>query len=234
MAIGEGRASVKTLYLVRHGEASWQGDDYDVLTDRGEEQARIVGQALAKRGVVPDLVISGELRRHRRTAELAVDAAGWSVSREEDARWAEFDYIDIIKAFDPQYRSHGDLKAVVADGPGDNEAFATLFRSSLNGWIEGEGTYLETFEQFCARVADACDDVVERLDDDQTAVVFTSGGPIGALANRALEGTPSGWTKLLVSFNVGVSKLLLIPDGSLILVSLNDHSHLETAGLLTY
>lgn len=227
---------MKTIFLVRHGQASWQGDEYDVLTDLGEEQARIVGAALAKRGVVPDLIVSGELRRHRQTAENAVEAAGWSaLPRVTDARWAEFDYIDIIRAFDASFTSHADLKAVIGDGPAGNQEFAALFQNSLRGWVDGGREYIERFDQFCGRVGAACDDVVAQLEEDQTAVVFTSGGPIGAVANRTLGGRPDQWLKLIVSVNAGVSQLLVLPgEDALMLTSLNEHAHVVEAGVLTY
>ena len=61
------------VLLVRHGQASWGSDDYDVLSDLGERQSRMLGEALAARGVVPDLVVRGAMRRHRQTAESERD-----------------------------------------------------------------------------------------------------------------------------------------------------------------
>ena len=48
------------VLLVRHGQASWGSDDYDVLSDLGERQSRMLGEALAARGVVPDLVVADQ------------------------------------------------------------------------------------------------------------------------------------------------------------------------------
>src|SRR5690606_41408651 len=76
------------LLLVRHGQASFGTDDYDVLSSVGEEQARLLGRALA--GVTPDLVVHGELRRQRETAVIAAEAAGWSAPLRVDPRWDEF------------------------------------------------------------------------------------------------------------------------------------------------
>ena len=56
------------IYVVRHGEASWHAEYYDQLTDKGHAQARAVGAELAARGIRPDVVVSGTLRRHRETA----------------------------------------------------------------------------------------------------------------------------------------------------------------------
>lgn len=225
---------MKTIYLVRHGQASWHGDDYDVLTDLGREQARLVGAALAKRGLVPDLVVSGELLRHRDTADLAVETAGWEVPRATDERWAEFDHVDLIKQHDPRFNTHADLKTFAADTAEGRQELSVLLRASLQSWISSAGTYVETFDQFTDRVTAACRDVIARLDDDETAVVFTSGGPIGALAMIALGGPAEQWLKLIVSVNTGISQFLLLPDESLVLATLNDHSHVDGVDVLTF
>ena len=59
------------VLLVRHGQASFGTDDYDVLSETGWEQARLLGAWLAGRGVTPDVVVRGGMRRHRETAEGA-------------------------------------------------------------------------------------------------------------------------------------------------------------------
>ena len=52
------------LLLVRHGQASWGAENYDQLSEIGWEQGRILGRALAERGIQPDLVVSGGMQRH--------------------------------------------------------------------------------------------------------------------------------------------------------------------------
>ena len=74
------------VLLVRHGQASWGADDYDALSETGWEQSRLLGRALAGRGVEPTLIVHGSMRRHRETAEAAglADRAtvdpGWTSS----------------------------------------------------------------------------------------------------------------------------------------------------------
>src|SRR5690242_20287511 len=95
------------IYLLRHGQASLFGRDYDVLSDTGGEQSRLVGAALSARGVRPDLVVRGSLRRHRQTTEAVQAAAGWEdLEVMVDPRWDEIDHVDIIKAHEPRYTSH--------------------------------------------------------------------------------------------------------------------------------
>jgi broad specificity phosphatase PhoE len=78
------------VVLVRHGETEWSRDGRhtgrtDVpLTERGEEQARAVGEALRERSFA--LVLSSPLRRALETARLA------GFSPEVRAELAEWDY----------------------------------------------------------------------------------------------------------------------------------------------
>ena len=58
-----------TLYLVRHGQASFGEDDYDRLSPLGHRQAqqlgRYLGERFAREGVQIETVLMGSLRRHR-------------------------------------------------------------------------------------------------------------------------------------------------------------------------
>ena len=56
------------VLLVRHGQASFGADDYDVLSETGVEQSRFLGRALAAQGVAPRAVVHGAMRRQRDTA----------------------------------------------------------------------------------------------------------------------------------------------------------------------
>ena len=50
---------MSVILLVRHGQASFGAADYDNLSPTGHEQSRVLGAALAARGVSPDLVVAG-------------------------------------------------------------------------------------------------------------------------------------------------------------------------------
>jgi broad specificity phosphatase PhoE len=84
------------VLLVRHGQASFGSDDYDVLSDLGERQAAVLGRCLAARGIVPSALLHGRMVRQRRTAELLADAAGWVVAVECDADWDEMDHVEVL------------------------------------------------------------------------------------------------------------------------------------------
>jgi len=69
----------RQLWLLRHGEAEPHGALPDAerrLTERGEQQARSAGAALAALELVPALVYTSPKVRARDTARLACEALG--------------------------------------------------------------------------------------------------------------------------------------------------------------
>ena len=80
------------VYLARHGETAWSlsgqhtGSTDLPLTERGEQQARALGERL--RGAHFVKVLTSPSQRARRTAELA----GFSSAAEIDPDLAEWDY----------------------------------------------------------------------------------------------------------------------------------------------
>ena len=70
----------RSVWLVRHGQASFGKSDYDNLSETGHEQAYLLGKHFAAHGVAPSLIVSGSMKRHRQTlAEIADDATASSV-----------------------------------------------------------------------------------------------------------------------------------------------------------
>ncbi|MEP7090976.1 MAG: histidine phosphatase family protein [Nocardioidaceae bacterium] len=220
---------MSVVLLVRHGQASWGAADYDRLSPVGERQSRVLGATLAARGLRPDVLVRGRMLRHRQTAEGACAAAGWAGEVLEDHGWDEFDHQQML-----------DLHpSGVEDGEELTRAeFERWFEGATRRWTDGEHAeeYDESFTDFGARVEAALGRLAALLEPSQTAVVFTSGGPV-SWATALLLGAGAGvWSRLNpVTVNASVTKVVLGRRGST-LVSFNDHSHLEGGDpdLLTY
>jgi len=222
------------LLLVRHGQASWGADDYDVLSPLGWEQSRLLGDSLGARNLAPDLVLHGSMRRHRETAEATLDRAGWSeVETVEDQGWNEFDHVGMLAAEPVPF---GDREPSKAE-------FQTWFESATDRWISGssDADYTESFAAFGKRVIEALQRTQALVGRDGTAVVFTSGGPVSWVAAALLAGGPDEidpgaariWASLnRVVVNSSVTKVVQGSRGST-LVSFNEHVHLE-GDVLTY
>ncbi|MDT8912177.1 histidine phosphatase family protein [Amycolatopsis sp. PS_44_ISF1] len=214
------------IYLVRHGQASFGAEDYDALSGLGFEQSTVVGAELARRGLRFRQARSGSLARQRDTAATALGALGAGPPVVEDPRWNEYDHVDIA-------RHHAGGAAQE-----DSRAYQSVLDAALAAWVAAgaDGPCAETWPAFLARCTDALAELVASLGKGEHAVVFTSGGVIGAVCG-ALLGTPeTGLLKLnRVTVNGGLTKLAS-GRGGVHLLTFNEHSHFEAgaAGLLTY
>jgi broad specificity phosphatase PhoE len=215
------------LLLVRHGQASWDGDDYDVLSERGHRQGMLLGQALAARGIRPDLVLTGGMRRHRETVDNVVAGAGLDdVPVDLDTGWDEYDHVSMLAQVPASFAAE---KPTAAE-------FQAWMERATDRWVGGDNAddYHEPFAAFTGRV----DGALQRAtaaSSGSTVLVVTSGGPISWVATALLGGEPSLWSRLnVVCVNTGVTKVVSGRRG-VTLVSFNEHTHLEgDPELLTY
>jgi phosphohistidine phosphatase len=101
------------LYLVRHAKAApGDPDELRTLNEHGREQARKVGEQLARDGVRPDAVLSSPLLRARETAEAIAKATG--ASAEPDERLAPGATAESVRA---AVVGRGDTVVVVGHQP---------------------------------------------------------------------------------------------------------------------
>jgi broad specificity phosphatase PhoE len=206
---------VGLLLLVRHGQASFGADDYDVLSEPGFAQGRALGAALAD--LRPSYVVHGGMRRQRETAEALLEAAGWDVETRVDERWAEFDHLEVL-------REQG------VEMGGDRREFQRLFEQATTRWQESSPGW----PAFQERVRAALGDAAARTGSGETGVVVSSGGVIAALAAHLLGAEdPATWQRLnAVVVNASVTRVLVGASGTRLL-TFNEHGHLDRA-LVTY
>jgi phosphohistidine phosphatase len=91
------------LWLLRHGEAVPHGtkpDPQRELTEKGEEQSRAAGRALAALGVSFDACYTSPKVRARDTAVLAAEALGVEVTEQASVA-DDFDRDDVRELLDP-------------------------------------------------------------------------------------------------------------------------------------
>lgn len=219
------------LLLVRHGQASWGEEDYDVLSETGREQARVVGAELAARGAAPLVVLHGALRRQRETAHLLAAAAG-DRPTELDADWDEVDHESVLAAQPTGVPGAAPTRAELAG----------WFERAIRRWAQAQpgAAYEESFADFGTRVDRALARAVERSGAERTVVVVTSGGPIARVTAGLVAGgsdLPEAYVRLAqVVVNASVTKLVVGGRGAR-LVAFNEHTAFERpdrARLLTY
>ncbi|MDX6588924.1 MAG: hypothetical protein QOI84_198 [Solirubrobacterales bacterium] len=223
-----------TILLVRHAQASFGTADYDVLSDVGAEQTRLLAAALARRALKVTRICSGSARRQLDTAEGCRGAFGAAV--EIDERWNEYETEEVLA-------HHGGAAAGLDGvGPGGREIssreFQAILDTALDRWAaSGEATpATQSWPSFLESRNAALDDLAGRLGGGETGLVFTSGGVIAAICARLLGDRPELFPRLnRVLVNTGITKLAVGRAGTS-LITFNEHAHIDEGGgaLLTY
>lgn len=208
-----------TIYLIRHGKASPEADDYDQLSPTGYEQSRLLGAELKRRGLSVGAVVTGSLLRQRQTAATVLAEAGIDVAPTVDERWNEYDHLDLLSRF-----------------PIESGSLQQRLDACLTSWTTDEGAGPGSFPHFRDGVRTALADVAAGLERGRTALVFTSGGVVGAACSTLMNAPDSAFVMMnRVTVNGSVSKVAHGRGGTQLL-SFNDHAHLEQGGpeLMTY
>lgn len=226
------------IYLIRHGQASFGAADYDKLSDLGHEQGQVLGASLKTRVLRHDLVLCGGMRRHRETAENCLTAMDRTPQWEDDAGWAEYDHEAVINAYRPSWADKQAMKADLSRLEHPRRAFQDIFERAIARWVGGEhdGDYPESWTAFRGRVEGALTRLRARLGKSQTALIFTSGGPITAVVQHLMQLPDErafrlNWTLA----NCGITKLIY-SDRGIYVSSVNEHACFEGANtrLITY
>lgn len=219
------------LLLVRHGQASFGGPDYDVLSALGARQAAVTRAALDARGVRPARSVRGSLKRQADTAAAWADLGEVVV----DPRWDEYDAGDVLGAHGHPGTS---LETPGADAGGavDSRAFQAVLDHALTAWVRAgdDSAARETWPAFRDRIAGGLHDAAAALGSGEAGLVVSSGGVI-AVCCVLLTGLPPEHlvTFNRVAINAGITKVA-VGRGGLTLVSFNEHAHLDPDGLVTY
>ncbi|GLB63086.1 putative phosphoglycerate mutase [Dietzia sp. NCCP-2495] len=220
------------IHLVRHGQASFGSGDYDRLSETGRLQARLAGEDMAARGLRPDVIIHGGLRRQRETAEGILAAlrehADWDCPVEVDEGWAEYDADEVLEAARVAGLSaeHGTLDTAGSSAEA-KQAFQRQLDAALGHWAG-----LEAFAQYTSTTTASLAAAAERSGTGKTTVVVSSAGTISLAAAGLLadsEGVVGLWTRLQrVTVNTGIARVVVGREG-MNCISVNEHQHLERA-----
>ena len=169
-----------SLYLVRHGQASFGAADYDQLSPLGHQQSHRLGAWFRARGMHFDTILRGTLRRHAQT--LAGIEAGMQARHEAQALPGlnEYDSEAVVRAIHPE--------PIAAPGSAElAPAFFRLLREGLAQWMAGttQPTGMPAHADFVAGVV-AVLDQMRRQHADGAVLVVSSGGPIAAAIGHVL------------------------------------------------
>jgi broad specificity phosphatase PhoE len=229
---------VGQIYLVRHGQASFGAADYDKLSATGIEQARLLGSWFASCQQRFGQSVTGSLRRHRETADACLGAMPEPLKPAQapaDPDFDEYDHTEVLVRHRPAFADAEAANAILAREDNPRRAFQQIFDAAMARWMGGQhdAEYRESWPAFRARCVRALRRLVADAGTAQTAIVFTSGGPIAAICQELLGFPDRRAAELNFSLvNSAVTKLLYRSgDPERVSLSyLNNFAHLEQTG----
>lgn len=224
-----------SIYLIRHGQASFGAENYDVLSPLGFQQSAALGNYLNRLGIRFDRCISGELKRQQDTAKATIQQMGTChghqpPSIEIDPAFNEFLADEVIRAhLNDLLAVEPDAMRIFANAANHRAEFQRLFSYVIHRWVSGEHEKegLESWQSFIDRVQSGLNRLLDQADKKDHIAVFTSGGTITALLQLIIGVPPIKAFELNWQIvNTSLSRLKF-RDQDVALASFNSHAHLE-------
>ncbi len=211
------------LYLVRHGQASYDQADYDQLSPLGVEQAELLGRHFAEQDLAFDGLLTGSQVRHLQTADAICRGLGYPLPAERDPGLNEYDFEQLVEAYrhqNPEAKGRAES---------DRDSFYRQMKQILLLWCDNllSGDLPETWEAYLKRITDVQNRI--RQSNSRRLLVVSSGGPIAAFTHLVLK-TPAA-TAIELNLQVRNTSYshYFFNEQNLKLSSFNNVSHLDKA-----
>ncbi len=225
---------MSTLFMIRHGQASFGKENYDELSDLGRRQSRILGERLMNSDVRFDAIYSGTLLRQTDTADLLLsvfDSQGFTIPEicQTDA-FNEHDSESILRELIPvMIKENKEFKKHVDRIFDDKKSFQKVFEAVMIKWVSGEYDLpgLTKWEDFFRDVEKGIKHIMKTGGRRKNVALFTSGGPIAVAVGRALNLSSRDTIRVswqIVNTSVSCFKYT---ENRFMLSTFNEHSHLE-------
>lgn len=213
-----------SLYLVRHGQASFGTDDYDRLSPLGQQQSRRLGEYFKSMGVRFEAALTGTLKRQQQT--MAGICAGMDTpfhSQDSSKNGAngqpapgtlphqawpglnEFDGTALIAEVHSQPLTGSDTHAL-------RQQFFDLLRLGMRQWMLGQSRPhgMTSHEEFVAGINAALTHVRSHCQGD--VLLVSSGGPIGAAVGHVMGASVEATIELSLGLhNSSVTEFAFTP-----------------------
>jgi len=210
-----------TLYLVRHGQASFGANDYDNLSPRGREQAVRLGEYWRERGLRFDAVLRGTLRRHAQTLDGIAEGLPGTPEPLLMPGLNEYDSHALIHAIHPAPLPRPDTPALYRQ-------HFRLLCDALAQWMAGtiSPVGMPSWTDFSGGVRDALEHVRQHH-AGQNVLLVSSGGPISTAVGLVLSTPPEATIALNMRIrNSAVTEFSIAPK-RLMLQTFNTLAHLD-------
>ena len=225
-----------TIYLFRHGQASFGADDYDKLSPLGERQATVLGEYLRDQGIALDAAYSGNLLRQRETTQLALASQPDTVTHHIDPRFNEIDNDEQVKHLLPKLvKTSPQLQQLVARGLSSSKDYQKVIDAVFNYWVspQCDEPLIRSWADYSTGVNGALQQVMAEQGSGKTVGIFTSGGTIATIVAQVLGlGGEQTYQFYEPIFNCSVTQIFYSGEKTS-LSYFNDRSYLQVLGANT-
>ena len=216
-----------TLYLVRHGQASFGADDYDNLSELGHQQSVRLGEYWKAKGMKFDAVLVGTLQRQVQTLDGMLEGLGKTVNALAWPGLNEYDSAAVIATIHPEPLQKPDTPELYRH-------HFRLLRDALTQWMNGVTSPrgMPSYVDFQKGVTSALDHV--RTQYEGNVLLVSSGGPISTAVGHVLGTSPETTIELNLRIrNASVTEFAFTPKRHM-LVTYNTLPHLDHADYLKW
>ncbi len=220
-----------SVYLVRHGQASFGADNYDQLSDLGHRQCERLGEYFRHKGLRFDAALVGTLQRQVESLAGIARGMQWDAGPLSWPGLNEYDSKAVVAAVHPE-------PLPKPSSPEQVRHHFRLLREGLAQWMAGkvqpEG--MPSYIDWLAGVTGALDHVRANL-HGKNVLIVSSGGPISTAVGQVLGTSPEATIELNLRIrNSSVTELAFTPKRHM-LVTYNTLPHLDhpdSASWITY
>ena len=233
------------LLAVRHGQASFHGDDYDQLSARGVVQSHELGVHWAELNLIFDFVYVGPRRRHLQTAHAVA-----AVYRERGLNWPELIELpeldehsgqDVLRRSLPDLMQHDPAirkmkERLRGDADTAQRDYLRLFQKVTRMWVRHELSLpdLEAWPEFRSRVQRGFAKITEAAGSKKKVAAFVSGGPVAAALGVALSLDDEKTLEVSWMVRNTAYTEFLFSRGRFSMVTFNAAPHLTRPDLVTF
>jgi broad specificity phosphatase PhoE len=222
-----------SIYLIRHGQASFGAENYDQLSTLGQRQADITGQYLKKIGLAIDVAYSGSLSRQQETAERVMAGLGFGEPILTDERFNEVDNDEQVRALLPGLAAGDEALAEIAGrGMKSSKDYQKIIAAVFNAWVHPDcaATDITPWSSYRDGVEAALRNIIATVGSGKNTAVFTSGGTIATAVGLVTGAAHSGFYQFYEPvMNCSITRFIY--SGSRISLSnFNDTGHLALLG----
>jgi broad specificity phosphatase PhoE len=210
-----------TLYLVRHGQASFGADNYDKLSELGHRQCLRLGEYFRHKGVTFDAALVGTLQRQIESLAGIAEGLQWQA---EPLSWPglnEYDSHAVVSAIHPEPLAKPDTPELVRH-------HFRLLRDGLAQWMAGatQPVGMPSYADFVSGVTGALDHVRQNH-HEKNVLIVSSGGPISTAVGQVLGMSPEATIELNLRIrNSSITEFAFTPKRHM-LVTYNTLPHLD-------